>query len=402
MRVLMLCNKSPFPSLEGGSMAMEATVRGLAEAGARVDILAIESEKYKADAIPDDLRGLVSMDTVLLDLRLRHIPALWNLMLGRSYHIARFQSRALNRRLTDLLAEREYDVVQFETPFLGSCLPLVRRLSKARIVLRAHNVEHRIWERLADQAPVGPRKFYLRILSRQLRLFEKELATACDGIAAISDKDADWFRTICDSPVLSYPYGRDAIKATRETVLAPDGRLFHLGSMNWRPNEEGIAWMLGEVWPLLLSQGYAPELHLAGRHMPDWIMQGHWQGVEVYGEVPDSSAFMQRYGIMVVPLLSGSGLRIKIIEGMEAGRAIVSTTVGAEGIPVKHGEDILLADSPDTFATCIVELMSDNALRERLGRNARAKVTDAYDNRRLTRELVGFYDALGTKRTAHG
>ncbi|MBE0642362.1 MAG: glycosyltransferase [Bacteroidales bacterium] len=192
------------------------------------------------------------------------------------------------------------------------------------------------------------------------------------------------------------------MKARSETMLAPDGRLFHLGSMNWRPNEEGIAWMLGEVWPLLLSQGCAPELYLAGRHMPEWIMQGHWQGVKVYGEVPDSSAFMQRYGIMVVPLLSGSGLRIKIIEGMEAGRAIVSTTVGAEGIPVKHGEDILLADSPDTFAACIAKLMSDSGLREKLGRNARGKVTDAFDNRRLTRELVGFYDALETKRTAHG
>jgi glycosyltransferase involved in cell wall biosynthesis len=397
MRVLLLCNKPPFPPVEGGALAMEATVRGLTRVGVKVDILAVESEKYSAGKVPEDLRDRVTMTSVGLDLRLRPLPALWTLLTGRSYHLARFRSATLEKALVRLLTAGEYDIVQFETPFLGQYLPLVRRLSRARVVLRAHNAEHRIWERIASQSSPGPRKVYLQTLSRQLRTFEASFAAACDGIASISELDACWFSEVCATPVVVYPYGRDVHKASSRAVESPNARLFHLGSMNWKPNEEGIAWMLSEIWPLVEEKEHTVELHLAGRHMPDWLMQGYWPGVKVHGEIPDSTAFMLQYGIMVVPLLSGSGLRIKIIEGMEAGRAIISTTLGAEGIPLTHGEDILLADSPQAFADGILELVSDSTLREKLGRNARASAAQAFDNARFTRELLDFYASIGAK-----
>ncbi|HRY99568.1 MAG TPA: glycosyltransferase family 4 protein, partial [Bacteroidales bacterium] len=382
--------------------AMEATIRGLAGTGVRVHIIAVESEKYQAADVPGELRERVSMETVSLDLRVKRLPALMNLIRNRSYHLARFRSPGLQACIRRALALRDYDIVQFETPYLGHYLGLVRQESRALVVLRAHNVEHLIWERLARQERGFFRRAYLAQLSRQLRRYESAFADACDGVAAITPSDAGWFASNCKVPVHVYPYGRDLSHASDISPAQPDDRLFHLGSMNWKPNEEGIAWFLKEVWPLVRRDGRDAELHLAGRHMPDWLRHGQWAGVTVHGEVPDAMAFMEEHGIMIVPLLSGSGLRIKIIEGMEAGRAIVSTTIGAEGIALTDGEHILLADTPGAFAVRIRELMDDADLRAGLGLRARERVRQAYDNAAITAGLMGFYLKMKAGRDSHG
>lgn len=391
MRVLLLCNKSPYPTLEGGPIAMDAMVRGLLDSGAEVCVLAVESNKYPFASLPPDLieHPRFTFDTAYVDLGLKPWDAFSDLLSGRSYHLSRFRSRAFTSKLEAILNRSDFDIIQFETPFLGLYMPLLRKMSEAPIVLRAHNIEHRVWERLSSKEKNPLKRWYLKKLSGALERFEKEFANECDAIVPITERDADWFRKITMKPVKAFPFGLEHIEGDPPEDLGAD--LFHIGSMDWMPNSEGVSWFLREVWPLVMSQDAGLRLHLAGRNMPDWLKNTNLDGIVIHGEVPDAAEFMRSYGIMVVPLLSGSGMRIKIIEGMTHGRAIVSTSIGAEGIEYRQGEHLLIADDAGAFATAVLRLTTDEHLRNQLGRNAFRHVRDKYHLEKLVPGLLELY-----------
>jgi hypothetical protein len=292
-----------------------------------------------------------------------------------------------------LLTGSTFDIIQLETPFLGTYLPLVRKLSRARVVLRAHNIEHRIWERLAEGERNLLKKWYLADLSRLLRAFETKLARDCDGVAAITAKDMQWFEKAGARRTESIPFG---MIFKESGVPAPDLNpdFFHLGSMDWLPNLEGIQWFLKEVWPLAIARKPDIRLFLAGRNMPEALLQRKEAGVEILGEVEDAGDFIRRHGIMVVPLRSGSGMRIKMIEGMEQGRAIVSTRIGAEGIDGQDGAHFFLADNPADFAERMIRLAENAALRNALGTQTREFVRRHFDRTAIAGKMLRFYNDI--------
>lgn len=391
----MLCNKSPFPTVEGGPIAMDAMIRGLLEVGCEVEVLAADSPKFPAGKIPDELAKHpgFGFHTAPVDLRLRPHQALWNMLARRSYHTVRFCAPAFSRALQQVLTKQSFDIIQFETPFLGRYLPLVRKLSNAKVVLRAHNIEHRIWQRLAQGETKPLKKLYIADLSRLLRRFETGFARACDGVAAITEKDAQWFEMAGARKAERIPFGM-LFKNIEPSPpdLNPD--FFHLGSMDWLPNQEGIQWFLKEVWPLAIARKPDIRLFLAGRNMPEALLQRKEAGVEILGEVDDAAGFIGRHGIMVVPLRSGSGMRIKIIEGMEQGRAIVSTRIGAEGIDGQDGEHFFLADDPADFAERMIRLAENATLRNALGAQTREFVRRHFDRTAIAGRMLRFYNDL--------
>jgi len=166
--------------------------------------------------------------------------------------------------------------------------------------------------------------------------------------------------------------------------------LFHIGSMNWFPNEEGILWFLSKVWPLINQEIPDLKLYLAGREMPEWLKNLDSKGVNVIGEVPDALEFMLQHAVMVVPLFSGSGIRIKIIEAMASGRAVISTGIGAEGINVKHGENILIANTVEDFLE-MIKKVQDAEFRRKIGLNARDLIMNEHNNALLMKRLKTFY-----------
>jgi glycosyltransferase involved in cell wall biosynthesis len=164
--------------------------------------------------------------------------------------------------------------------------------------------------------------------------------------------------------------------------------------MNWFPNEESIRWLINEVWPSVVQRLPDIELHLAGRYMPEWLKNLSVPRITVDGEVPDVWEYMQRFSIMVVPLFSGSGIRIKIVEAMAAGKAIVTTVIGAEGINYENGQHLLIAKDAKSFSDAIVRLCTDKVLRDNLGKNARALIAKEHDNTKLMQKLTAFYAEL--------
>jgi glycosyltransferase involved in cell wall biosynthesis len=397
MKILLLCNKSPWPPLEGGPIAMNAMVTGLLKAGHQVKVLAINSNKYKTDlqSVPEDYRRQTGLETVYIDLSIKPWPALLNLIKGNSYHVERFITKEFTSTLTAILKREEFDIIQFETLFTSPYLPLIRHLSDAIVILRAHNIEHLLWQRIAAGCRNPLKKFYLKHLAGTLRQFEIKMLNQVDGIAAITEKDAEFFRRAApETPVMAIPFGIDTRESALPVItpsLISHPTLFHLGSMNWIPNQEGIQWFIRKVWPEVYVKYPELKFHVAGRGMPVWLKNLNVPGIVVDGEVPDAMAYMQSQSIMVVPLFSGSGIRIKIIEGMLAGKAIITTAIGAEGIEYTDGINILIAEDVESYVKEIEKCLNTHGLIKELGQNAWEMVIKNHNNDGLMQKLSEFY-----------
>ncbi|MBO5854749.1 MAG: glycosyltransferase [Bacteroidales bacterium] len=396
MNILMLCNKSPYPPSEGGPMAMNSIVNGLLKAGHKVKILAVNSEKYhiKENDIPKEYREKTGIELVDVDLRIKPFEALKNLFSDESYHVKRFISANFTNKLIEILKKDKYDIVQLEMVYMAPYIQTIRENSDATIVLRAHNVEHLIWDRIAKKTKFLPKRWYINHLVRTLKKYELNVINQVDGIAAITYRDAAFFRGETAVPVIDIPYGvnPDDFKPHYEVKDVPT--LYHIGSMNWMPNEEGIAWFLNNVWGKLIKRNPNINLYLAGRHMPKWLMKLKAKNVNVLGEVADAKEFIRNHDIAIVPLLSGSGIRIKIIESMAMGRTVITTMIGAEGIQYSEYENIIIADSPAKMTEVICKIIKEPEEAQRIGRNARKLIEEVYDNKKIIERLLIFYDEI--------
>ena len=396
MNILMLCNKSPYPPSEGGPMAMNSIVNGLIEAGHKVKILAVNSEKYhiKEKDIPQAYKDKTGIELVDIDLRINVKEAIKNLFTDKSYHVERFISEALRQKLIEILKKDQYDIVQLEMIYMAPYIETIRENSKALIVLRAHNVEHLIWDRIAKKTSFLPKKWYLNHLVRTLREYELNAINKVDGIAAITYRDAAFFRGETAVPVIDIPFGVNPDDFTPSYEVKENPTLYHIGSMNWMPNEEGIRWFLKNVWDRLHERMPELKLNLAGRHMPKWLMNLKKDNVTVLGEVPSAQEFIRDNGIAIVPLLSGSGIRIKIIESMAMGKTVITTMIGAEGIQYSEYNNIIIADNPTKIVETICRIMKEPEEIMRIGRNARKLIEDVYDNKKIIDRLLIFYEEI--------
>ena len=392
----MLCNKSPYPPSEGGPMAMNSIVNGLIEAGHKVKILAVNSEKYhiKEKDIPQAYKDKTGIELVDIDLRINVKEAFKNLFTDKSYHVERFISEAFRQKLIEILKKDQYDIVQLEMIYMAPYIETIRANSKALIVLRAHNVEHLIWDRIAKKTSFLPKKWYLNHLVRTLREYELNAINKVDGIAAITYRDAAFFRGETAVPVIDIPFGVNPDDFTPSYEVMENPTLYHIGSMNWMPNEEGIRWFLKNVWDRLHERMPELKLNLAGRHMPKWLMNLKKDNVTVLGEVPSAQEFIRDNGIAIVPLLSGSGIRIKIIESMAMGKTVITTMIGAEGIQYSEYNNIIIADNPTKIVETICRIMKEPEEIMRIGRNARKLIEDVYDNKKIIDRLLIFYEEI--------
>ena len=396
MRILLLCNKPPYPASEGGPMAMNSIITGLLEAGHQVKVLAINSEKYnvKESDIPEEYKRKTGIELIDVDLTVKPLNAFLNLFTRKSYHAERFISEDFKKRLAEVLDKEQFDVVQLEVLFMAPYVETIRQHSKAMIVLRAHNVEHKIWERIAKDTKSPLKRWYINHLAKTLKEFELNALETVDGVAAITRKDAAFFRKYCSKPVIDIPFGVYPEQFDPKYEIEGKPKFYHIGSMNWMPNEEGIRWFVDEVLPKTVEKVPDFVYHLAGRSMPEWLTSMKNPHVDVVGEVPDAKEFVTNHDIAIVPLLSGSGIRIKIIESMALGKTVITTRVGAEGILYDEEVNIIIAENKAKMVEAIRSLNENPETAVRIGQAARKLVEETYDNRKIIARLLMFYEQI--------
>jgi glycosyltransferase involved in cell wall biosynthesis len=396
MRILQLCNKPPYPPIDGGSKAMYNITRGLINAGHHVKVLCISTQKHplKVSAIPAEFREQTRIEGVFVDTSLNVVDAFTDLVTADNYNISRFFSPDMDIRLIQLLSQEEFDIIHLESLFVTPYIPTLRRYSNARIVLRAHNLEHVIQERIAQGERNILKKPYRKFLAKQLQNYEREVLNMVDGVAAITGADA---HEMADhgstTPIAVIPFGLDP--AEYEVASPSDPPVFfHLGSMDWLPNEEGIRWLLRAVWPRLLKTFPAAKLHLAGNRMPKDMIRARLPGTTVVGRVPDANRYIAQRQVMLVPLFSAGGMRVKIIEGMAMGKCIISTRMGAEGIDHEPGKNILIADTAAEFIEQMEKVLAAPQLAAEIGANAAKLVRSRHNNVQIIQDLTAFYASL--------
>ena len=396
LNILFICNKSPWPASEGGPIAMNMLIEGLVDAGQKVKVLSANTNKYSIEPgnIPASYREKTGIELVNIDLSIKPFAAFANLFTKKSFHVERFITADFDKKLVEVLHSTAFDIVQIETVYMSPYIETIRKNSKAKIILRAHNIEHLIWGRITESTKNPIKKAYLGHLSRTLKNYETNILNLYDGIVPISEKDAGFFEKYSNTPVFPVSFGIHPKKLKTDFNKPVENALFHIGSMNWIPNEEGIRWFLDEGWPLISKRLPKLKVYLAGREMPQWLSNLNRHNVEVVGEVPDAQEFIQSKAISIAPLFSGSGIRIKIIESMAMGKAVISTKIGAEGIHYTDGKDILIANTAEEFLKASEFLYQNPAKSKEIGENARTLIFEKHNSEKIIQTLISFYQEI--------
>src|SRR3989304_3455802 len=252
MNILQICHKVPYPPRDGGSIAMYNLSKGLLELGNDVKVLAINTTKSAAGSPPayNFVRAGHQIETVHVDTSINAWDAFINLFSSGSYNIKRFISKDFENKLIYILSNNNFDIIQLESLFVTPYINCIRKYSNAKVILRAHNIEFEIWERMAVVCKTPVIKAYLRHLSNRLRQYEPNHLNAYYGIAAITHRDAGIFRKLgCVLPITDIPVGTDIPLDVKSQVPNQEmPSLFHLGSMDWMPNREAIKWFLDKAW----------------------------------------------------------------------------------------------------------------------------------------------------------
>ena len=408
MHILQLSPRVPYPLHDGGAIGIYNITAGLLRAGHRVTMLAINTPKHHqpADALAH-LGAHFRLVTVDVDTRLKPLKALLNLLFSSTpYNVARFISHHVIGVLVPLLQAEKFDVIQFEGTFVAWYNEWLdsEELTPEGVVkvLRAHNIEYVIWERLAKGESNPVKRWYLKHLAGRMRWFEKQYLQYFDGVAAITEEDIDRLRALgCPEPIALIPAAVEMGAFRPNPAVSPKSRtVFMIGSLNWLPNREGLDWLLREVWPAVHVEMPDLELHVAGTGTPPHLLAPRTDNVFIHGFVDSAAVFMRAYNLMLVPLLSGGGMRIKIIEGMALGKAILSTGLGAEGIAVRDGHDVVLRDGAVAWQAALRDYYHGRLPVAALGAAAARTAAEVYDNQRVTECFEALYARLGAAPVA--
>ena len=386
MNVLQICHKPPVPSKDGGCIAMDAITQGLLLENVSVKVLTISTPKhpFNIELLDKDYINNTRIESVFKNTDLHPKDALISLLKGESYNINRFYDKHFENLITSTIKKQDFDIVHLESLFVLPYLDTIRQFFTGKIVVRTHNVEHHIWKNIsiAERNPI--KKKYLKILATQIEKYELISLSDVDGIVSISDNDTNFFIEMgCNNSIKTIPFGINVPPLQK----ANNNGLFFLGSLDWQPNIDGINWLSKKVASSLLTK-----VILAGRNPSKEIRLS--DNLVMNGEIDDAQEFMKRSGIMVVPLFSGSGIRVKILEAMAWCVPVIATHKAVEGLGLENGKHLLITDDPRQFADFANTLLKDKSLAECLVQNAYEFVQAKYSRQILTKNLIAFYNQL--------
>ena len=296
------------------------------------------------------------------------------------YAVTKFTSNKVRSLISEWDRQRRFDVLVCD--FLSASLNFEKGL-RTPVVLFQHNVESALWKRQAKHEASPVKRLAFKIESAKMSPYERAAVRRFQHVIAVSDHDRELMSAMTDPSRISVvPTGVDLAEygalTKKPRPLHEEPNVLFLGSMDWEANIDGVDFFCRDVWPSVKAAVPAAKFWVVGRNPPPRIATRASDSIVVTGRVDSVLPYLHDAAVFVVPLRIGGGTRLKIYEAMAAGKATVSTTIGAEGLDVHHGEDILLADDAESFAASVVDLLKDNEARTRLGENA-ARLAAQYD-----------------------
>lgn len=393
LKILQINNRIPWPLNDGGNLATYYVGKFLHSLGHKVSLATLNTTKHRQD--PKVVAQIYTVYTTEIDTRIRIFPMIKALFSKMPYNIKRFVSPEFSQTLKECIQKENPDIIQIEGSYQAIYIADLRQVTNAPIVLRSHNVEWKIWHRLAQGASNPLKRWYLNNLQQKIRAFEERTLHDFDAIVAITDEDRDWYQdngyaknltTIQAGVDLS-----DRIPAASWPSMASIG---FIGSLEWEPNLEGLKWFVEEVWPTVYQAHPKCQFHVAGKNPPEWMHTWDVPGMTFHGMVENATAFIQDVHLFIVPLLSGSGMRLKVIEAMAVKKCVVSTSIGAEGIHIEDGKDIVLADTAEEMVFALNNLLDNPEKSKAIASEGYQTATQHYDWNQLIHQFVTVYEGL--------
>lgn len=394
LRILQITNRVPFPLHDGGNIATYNVTYYLNKAGHKVTMASLNTKKHFQDI--SVLKDVADVYDVAIDTTISPVGLLKGVMEKMPYNIKRFKSEAFTTLLTHLLSENTFDIIQIEGSYMALYIETLRAYSKAKIILRSHNIEHEIWERMSLNEANPVKKWYFSMLAEKIKNFEDTTLHSFDAIVAITSRDADYYQKQgYKGIVTTINAGANLELFTPDNSHTEKDSICFLAGLDWLPNKQGLDWFLSEVWPVIMNRYPQVSLHLAGKAMPDSYYKLQNQQTVVHGMIPDAIEYLQKYEIFIVPLLSGGGMRLKVVEGMALAKCIISTTIGAEGIDYTASHNISIADTPEEWVERISFLIENPLKRIEIGQQALQLSQQKYNWKNLVDAFICvYYQAL--------
>ena len=396
MNILLLSPWLPWPPFGGSLIRTFETLSYLSRKN-RITLLAPLRYPEEAEHVPTLNRLCVNVITTALSDEtqavLRRLAI--GLLRGRALIQSMHYDRHLARQIQRLTSQEVYDIIHVESSFMSPYLAFVSPRSRAKKVLSMHNIES---VRFARELKFARGARRLALLSDYIifKSWERKSLRQFDGILAVSASEREWIRRHAPAaPVELVPNGVDSQYFSVADESPPNRSIVFTALMNYPPNIDAALWFCREILPIIQSKHPEMSFKIVGDKPGPMIRAVEQRkGVLVTGRVPDIRPYLVDSLALVVPLRSGGGTRLKILEAMAMGRPVVSTYEGAEGLEVTDGVDILLADTPEEFATHIFSLVADPQLGKRLGLAGRNLVETKYDWSICLRRVDNFYQRL--------
>jgi sugar transferase (PEP-CTERM/EpsH1 system associated) len=382
MNILWVKNELLHPLDKGGRILSFHIIKELAKKN-KVTYLCYADPENEKDAVKELDRYVDTVLTIPKKTKEKYtfgfyIELLFSLVSPLPYTIRKYYSSSMAIYLKNLVTDENFDAIVCDSLALSFNFDLNMR---NRSLLLQHNIESRIWERHVQvQSNLVKKLFFYQEWKKLLR-YEERTCKEFQMILAVSREDRDWFKNYFTvNRVFAIPIGVDTKYFSPLKNEVQKSNIVFTGSMDWLPNEDAVIWFVNEIMPLVRKKNPSIKFTIAGRKPTPSVrrLALDYPDVEVTGDVQDIRPYMERASVFVVPIRIGGGTRLKIFEAMAMGKAVVSTTIGAEGLPVKDGEHLLLADTPQDFSEQINKLMEKKDFAKRLGQSARRYVSDNY------------------------
>jgi glycosyltransferase involved in cell wall biosynthesis len=372
MKILWVKAGKLLPVDTGGKIRSYNILRHLAKEH-EVTLLSYYGGKRDSDyetAIAQQLPGAQTIYTAAPEGALaQSLDYVLRLPSAAPYAVRKFTDRLVRQEVARRLSDDSLNVAVCD--FLSASLNFSETLP-APVVLFQHNVETMLWRRMAETEKNPLRKLSYSIEARKMSAYETRTLVRFQHVIAVSDHDRDTMLTLSPGcPITVVPTGVD----TEQYQVAPSvsGRpplIVFTGSMDWEPNIDAMEYFCREIWPAVLAVFPEARFQIIGRNPHPRVQRLASSSVEVTGTVASVADYLRNATVVIVPLRIGGGTRLKIFEAMAMGKAMVSTSIGAEGLDVTNGRDLLIADDAPAFSSSILQLLRDPELRRSYEQNA--------------------------------
>jgi polysaccharide biosynthesis protein PslH len=369
MKLLLLTNKPFLPTVDGGTSATRAFINDLLSENFSVKHVTFSSEKHPFDNSLFAQEPWALLNTISIPVKLKVNPfgAILALIRGKSYQLARFESIKMAEIVKELTSQSKYEFVILDSLYSAQMIELFKTFSpESKFILRSHNVESKLTEGKARETKNLFSKFYLTVLSKQLKKREKEILKHCDLVLSISDDDTQTFQSWGNAQIKTLPFFPE-----QSDYMWKDNpnSFIHFGAMNWQPNIEAYSKLKNILFPEIVKSCPESILKVAGSFM-DSLPASNNPAIQQLGFVKNKYEFLANNGILLAPVGSGSGVRVKIIEALSIGVPVITTETGAKGIPTENNNGLIICQSDEEFIKKAIELAGSSEKRELLSKSA--------------------------------